>query len=1073
MYKCIAVPERISLFSKMIIFRFRAWLFLSGLLLSSTLQAATLPPGFSETLVANGIVGATAMEFSPDGRLFVCEQRGRIRVIKNGQLLPTPFIELKVDSFFERGLLGIAFDPSFLTNGYIYLYYTALTPAVHNRVSRFTARGDVVVPGSERIILELDNLSSAGNHNGGAIHFGRDGKLYIGVGENANPANSQTLGNLLGKILRINPDGTIPEDNPFYNTASGKNRAIWTLGLRNPFTFAVEPITGKIHINDVGQHTAEEINLGLSGANYGWPETEGYTLDERYRSPLYAYGQRGGEFGGCAITGGAFYNPPTMQFPLSYIDSYFFADMCGGWIRRLDNQNVSHPFASGIQTPVDLKVSFDGSLYYLARDDGAVYRINYDGAGSLSPVISSQPSSKLAQPGDSVTFTVNASGAQPISFQWLRNGTPLAGANGSSLTLNNLKLSDDGAEFTVRVSNGHGAVVSSPAKLRVVDLQNNAPIGTIITPAPDLFVNAGTTINYEATATDKQDGDLPDTAFTWEVVAHHKTHTHPFIPPKSGMKKGSFNIPTRVETSGDVWFRLHLTVTDSEGLTHKSFRDIKLRKSNFVLTSNPSGLKLRIDGQTVVTPVTIESVVGMPRTIEAISPQSLDGIQWTFQSWSDGGAGRHDIVTRSTSATYTALFRRGTGAARQALLVTGPGELGSGDVGVKEVLENLGYSVVVKSGSDLQTSDSTGKALVVISSSVTSADVADRFTNVAIPVVTFEAWLFDDLGMTDTEAGDDYGYEEGVTELSIISSGHQLSAGLSGTVKVTNDTGGISWGSPSDDAIRIATLPGEPSRAAIFGYPKGSLMPGLQAPARRVGLFLLHDTAADLTPEGTALLREAINWATFDPPAPLPQRGEALFVVGSLPLTTGDVAVKTFVENLGFAVKIETSLDTASQSSTGKALVLISSTVPSYEVNTKFRDVTVPVLTWEGWLYDDLGMTSDSGLEDYGYSEQETSLLISGTTHQISAGLTGQVKVTNDIEGLTWGVPNQNASRIATVVDNPQRSYIFAYEKGSQMPGLIAPSRRVGMYLLHQTATSLTPEGRLLLRQSINWVVAQ
>src|SRR6185369_3625264 len=128
----------------------------------------------------------------PDGRLFVAEQGGRLRVIKNNALLPTPFVTLTVESSGERGLLGIAFDPGFATNHWVYVYYTATTPSVHNRVSRLTANGDVAVAGSETVLLELENLNAT-NHNGGSIHFGPDGKLYVAVGENANSANSQVL----------------------------------------------------------------------------------------------------------------------------------------------------------------------------------------------------------------------------------------------------------------------------------------------------------------------------------------------------------------------------------------------------------------------------------------------------------------------------------------------------------------------------------------------------------------------------------------------------------------------------------------------------------------------------------------------------------------------------------------------------------------------------------------------------------------------------------------------------------------------------------------------------------------
>src|SRR4051794_13391414 len=236
---------------------------------------ATLPPGFQEVVVASGLSSPTAMQFAPDGRLFVAEQGGRLRVIKNGALLSTPFVTVTVSSAGERGLLGVAFDPNFATNHFVYIYYTATSPSVHNRISRLTANGDVAVAGSEVVLLELDNLSSATNHNGGALAFGADGKLYAAVGENANGANAQSTSNVLGKMLRINPDGTIPGDNPFFNATAGKNRAIWAMGLRNPFTFAFHPATGEMLINDVGQNTWEEIDEGRAGANYGWPDTEG------------------------------------------------------------------------------------------------------------------------------------------------------------------------------------------------------------------------------------------------------------------------------------------------------------------------------------------------------------------------------------------------------------------------------------------------------------------------------------------------------------------------------------------------------------------------------------------------------------------------------------------------------------------------------------------------------------------------------------------------------------------------------------------------------------------------------
>lgn len=215
------------------------WLVLFGNSSPLPGHAATLPAGFVETPLGSGqLTDATAMEIAPHGRIFVCLQNGAVRVIKNGTLLPTPFVSLSVNALGERGLLGIAFDPNFVTNHFVYLYYTATTPAIHNRVSRFTANGDVAIAGSEVPLLNLENLSAT-NHNGGAIHFGSDGKLYVAVGENANAANAQVLTNRLGKILRLNPNGTIPADNPTtftttngIGTTAGVNRAICHWGAQ-------------------------------------------------------------------------------------------------------------------------------------------------------------------------------------------------------------------------------------------------------------------------------------------------------------------------------------------------------------------------------------------------------------------------------------------------------------------------------------------------------------------------------------------------------------------------------------------------------------------------------------------------------------------------------------------------------------------------------------------------------------------------------------------------------------------------------------------------------------------------
>jgi glucose/arabinose dehydrogenase len=636
--------------------------------LPSTTSAAVLPAGFSESLIASGLSSPTAMQFAPDGRLFVCEQAGRLRVIKDGALLPTPFLTLPVSSAGERGLLGVAFDPAFATNGFVYVYYTATSPAVHNRISRFTANGDVAVAGSEVVLVELDNLSSATNHNGGALAFGADGMLYAAVGENANPANAQSMNNLLGKMLRINRDGTIPTNNPFYTTATGKNRAIWALGLRNPFTFAFNPAGPEMFINDVGQNTWEEINDGRIGANYGWPDTEGPTTDPRFDSPRYAYTHSSG---GCAITGGSFYAPLANQFPSSYWNDYFFADYCGGWVRTLDPAagNSIATFATGIPFPVDLKVADDGSLYYLARGSGpatgVVYRVR---SGNTAPSITAHPANRSVAAGGSATFSVGASGTPTLRYQWQRNGASIGGATAQDYAITSVVQADNGARFRAIVTNDFGSATSNEALLTVT--ANQPPVGTITQPAAGTTYAGGTLVNYAGTGTDTQDGTLPASAFTWRVDFHHDTHTHPFIAPTSGARSGSFTIPTTGETSANVWYRLYLTVRDSAGLVHTSQRDILPRKVQLTLTTVPAGLQLRLDGQPVATPFVFDSVVGIVRGLQAPTPQTSGSSTYEFVSWSDSGAASHTISTPATGTTYGATYHLLAGGTGNGLSAT-------------------------------------------------------------------------------------------------------------------------------------------------------------------------------------------------------------------------------------------------------------------------------------------------------------------------------------------------------------------------------------------------------------------
>ena len=342
----------------------------------------TLPRGFKADVVAAGLTGVTALEVSRDGRIFVAEQTGTLRVIKNGKLLAKPFVKLPVEATWERGLIGVTVAPDFPRTPHVFVCYVAAKPYPHHVISRFSARGDQAEPGSEKILFVGDDQRKLGGsvpagHQGGAIHFGKDGKHYIAIGDQTAGKPAQELNSLLGRLLRINADGSIPNDNPFFSKATGKYRAAWVLGLRNPFTFAVQPETGQLFINDVGG-VAEEINEGVAGANYGWPTIEhGPTTDPRFRGPIHHYPT-------ACICGGAF-APLDLAWPKEFRGKYFFGDFNHGWIKTIDPAKpaTAKSFATGVRRLVDLRFAGDGSLYVLVRDAWVIDNSFRAGTGAL------------------------------------------------------------------------------------------------------------------------------------------------------------------------------------------------------------------------------------------------------------------------------------------------------------------------------------------------------------------------------------------------------------------------------------------------------------------------------------------------------------------------------------------------------------------------------------------------------------------------------------------------------------------------------------------------------------------
>jgi glucose/arabinose dehydrogenase len=346
--------------------------------------------------VVRGLSGPLDLQTPPGDRdrLFVVEQGGRIRIVRNGALVPAPFLDIsgRISTGGEQGLLGLAFHPRYAENGRFYVNYT--DPGGDSHVSEFrvSANADVAEAGSERELLFVRQPFD--NHNGGGLAFGNDGFLYAGFGDGGaggDPQrNGQNLGTQLGKMLRIDVDRgnpfAVPADNPFVSVA-GAVPSIWAYGLRNPFRFSFDRATGDLYIGDVGQNRVEEIDVGLAsrrgGENYGWNRTEG----SQCFSPGSGCDRNGitfpvAEYGhaeGCSVTGGVVYRGCRLP---GYAGTYFYSDFCSAFVRSFklvngqatDARDWTAQLGRGLDRPTSFGTDADGEVY-LVDQDGEVHKI--------------------------------------------------------------------------------------------------------------------------------------------------------------------------------------------------------------------------------------------------------------------------------------------------------------------------------------------------------------------------------------------------------------------------------------------------------------------------------------------------------------------------------------------------------------------------------------------------------------------------------------------------------------------------------------------------------------------------
>ncbi len=636
------------------------------LFLYLTPALAQLPAGFVQRQVGRNL-NPTRLTFAPNGRLFVVNKGGAILEIVNDIVAPDPFMTVaNVDTYNERGVSGLCFHPDFPRIPYFYVYYT-VKGTDNNRLSRFQVTGGVADPKSEKILFEFDKLLGS-IHNGGSLQFGLDRKLYVGVGDGSNAPMADRLDSFLGKILRINDDGSIPADNPFAGTATGFYKAIYAIGFRNPFSMDIDLTSGKILVGEVGGDLFEEVNDIKAGGHYGWPLVEGLRTSQEvptnYVDPIYAYKHDPD----CAITGLAFYNPATVRFPAQYRKKAFFADYCGGIIHAIDpaTGQVLGKFVTNIDRPMALVTSPDGYLYYIARGgmgggsqvdntttgNGAVYKVSYFDSGI--PYITTQSAGAFVAVGEAATLSVDAVGQKPLTYRWYRNGKLITGASQNKYLISSPTLADNGALFTCAVTNTLGADTSTTMLLRVV--QGQRPVARILQPLVSTTYQGGGTISYAGEALSASQKPLANATLTWWIDFHHEDHVHPALDPVTGPTSGAYKVARVGETSTDVWYRVHLRATDVSGLTAESWVDVKPQVSTVTISSKPAGALITIDGQLQQTTLTFPAVVGMLRTVSTKPYLAASNGFYKFSGWSNGQTSNlftYEIPGTDTPLTMT------------------------------------------------------------------------------------------------------------------------------------------------------------------------------------------------------------------------------------------------------------------------------------------------------------------------------------------------------------------------------------------------------------------------------------
>jgi glucose/arabinose dehydrogenase len=656
-----------------------------------------LPDGFSKVTLATGLWDPTAFAYAPDGRVFIVEKRGRVAVAHPGSQATKTVVTIPnvaVDG--DRGMLGLAVDADFETNGYVYLLYTydddpsQLHAPKTARLTRIKVNPDDTVASPldpETVLLgkigdapcpapanDVDCMPSTSNsHTIGTVRADPDGSLWVGNGDGAGYATTDPTAlrtfdeqSLAGKILHIDRDGHGLPGHPFCPGESNLTLVctkLYAKGFRNPFRFQLRPGQGPV-VGDVGWENTEEVDLTAPGGSYGWPCWEGPDKTPGYKDlaacashygttptetpPVYSYSHNGG--------GGAVVQGPRLsgsRYPEAYRSAFVVGDYVQGFLRLLDDSGkLKSTFVPSGFDGVDLELTPEGDLAYLRLTDG-----NYN-SGRLERIVygnAPPPAAAHATPasGDSpldVDFSADESidpDGDLVTYSWDLDGDGTEDATGR--TAEHVYQDSGVYNATLTVTDARGLASEDTVQV-LVDV--TPPVATIEAPADNSLFRHGKPVELRASATDADDGTLPDSAFAWHILLHHGSHTH--VGPDLTGREATFTSPG--DHDADSFYAITLRVTDSDGLSDEKSVDIRPETTPFTLASSPPGVPLSYSGVEHVAPVTLTSAIGYHTTISAPAQITVGGVTRAFEGWSDGGARLHNITVPATASTLTATY---------------------------------------------------------------------------------------------------------------------------------------------------------------------------------------------------------------------------------------------------------------------------------------------------------------------------------------------------------------------------------------------------------------------------------